>query len=48
MTKNPQHRNTVADNIKGDVIPAHWVGYYHTLTVIDREQLIRNPKNFNV
>ena len=80
MAKNPQHSNTVADNIKGDVIPCHWLGYYlkdgsfgcvaggtgytrkqcetlaealqpryyHTLTVIDRGQLNRNPKNFNV
>lgn len=28
MTKKPQHMNTVADNIKGDVITGHWVGYY--------------------
>lgn len=80
MTKNPQHRNTVADNIKGDIIPTHWVGYYlkdgsfgcvaggtgytrkqcetlakalqpryyHTLTVIDKEQFDGNPRNFNV
>lgn len=80
MAKKTQHRNTVADNIKGDVIPAHWLGYYlkdgsfgcvaggtgysrqdcdtlakalqpryyHTLTVIDREQFDGNIKNFNV
>ena len=78
--KKQSRKNTVADNIKGDFLPCHWLGYYlkdgsfgcvaggagytrkqcetlvealqpryyHTLTVIDREQFDGNPKNYNI
>lgn len=78
--KKQTRKNTVADNVKGDVIPCHWLGYYlkdgsfgcvaggtgytrkhcetlaqalqpryyHTLTVIGKEQMESNTRNYNV